>query len=192
MKRLICLVAILASCTSTPKATLKNVAELKKSEAQVKVIDKKLSNRSKIYVDGALTALKKEKEKAPEKTSKEVNVAIRLLEDTVEIMGPPLPTEKLNIPGIIAKEPGAEKVLEALEQEHKKDMLDKQKLTEQINTLQSTIADQAEKLAIIQNKSWWTRLKESISGYVTMFFIVLFLVFFGPKLIKFLFRLFVP
>lgn len=180
----------LISCTSTSKSTLKNVETIKKIEAQSVVIEKKLDKKSKVYVDASIKAL--EKAVAKTEPNKEVNLALRLLRDTQEIIGTPLPNERIDIDPILNNDPVETKRLEDMEKEHRVDLVVKEKLQEEITVLNSKIVDQAKELAQIQNKSWYQKFKESIASYIIVFALALGLVLFGPTLFRLILRLIKP
>ncbi len=187
MRATVCIMLSLfiASCTSLPKRTLKDVAVLKKTEAAETVVQKRLDNKSKGYVDGALRALELERAKT-KKVSPEVSLALRLLNDATEIMGPPAPTEKLDIPALASDTPDVKALqkLEELEAKHKQELIERDKLLDKIEKLQQSITEQAEALATIQRRSLLQRIKDNIIEYLIIFGSVIALIIFGPMLIR--------
>lgn len=173
----IVVLAFITSCTSLSKKTLKNIETLKTTQTQEQVVQRKLDNKTKIYVDGALRALQDDKGKGKD-------VAIRLLKDATEIMGPPLPPDKLDTTGIANNDEVAVKALASLENEHKQLIVEKAALNEKIDTLNATINTQAQKLAEIANVSWFDKLKTNITTFVIIFVICFVLIMFGPTIFK--------
>lgn len=193
MKTIFLLVSItilaLSSCTSTAKRTLKNVEKLDTLQKQEKVVETKLSKSTRVYIDGALKALKKQ---PIEHNTPETKLAVRLLENAQEIEGIPehalrLDVELLTSPTIDKKE--NDKLLE-MEASHRKAISERIALEEQIIGLQDQIKKDAEKLAIIANKSWFDRVKENVFYIVAVIAIMLCLIFFGPWLLRLILNLF--
>lgn len=173
---------VITSCTSLPKKTLKNIELLKAAQMQEQVVQRKLDNKTKIYVDGALRALQ-------EDNGKGKDVALRLLKNASEIMGPPLPPDKLDTIALANNDKAAIKALTTLEAEHKELIVEKSTLVEKVNTLNETINSQAQKLAEIANVSWFDKLKGSITTFIIIFAICFVLIMFGPALFKILIKL---
>jgi hypothetical protein len=181
-------VLTLASCTSTAKKTLKNIEKVDVLQKQEKVIETKLSKSTRIYVDGALNALKKN---PIEKNTPQTKLAIRLLENAQEIEGVPEHALKLDIDLLTKPIPDKteEDKLLALEKVHREAISERIKLEEQIKDLQEQIKNDAEKLAIVADKSWFDRLKEKTFQLVSIIAILLCLFFFAPTLFKLFMKL---
>lgn len=191
MKAIFLLVSItilgLSSCTSTATKTLKNIAKLETVQKKEQVVEKKLSSSSRIYIDGALTALKKQPAKH---VTQQTKLAIRLLENAQEIEG--IPEHALRLDVDLLTKPTIDKSendkLLKLEAEHRTAISERIALEEQLKDLQAQIVKDAEKLATVANKSWLDRIKESIYNYIALLVLLLCLILFGPKLLKFLLR----
>jgi len=163
MKRVLLSIPLLliTSCGSLPKATLKDVETLRKTETQVKVINEQLDDKVKAYVDTALKSLEK-----TDQSKEEVRVAIRVLKDAEEIVGPPSPSTTIDVNGLLAQNTKANEQLSALEKQQTKQLEEKEVLEDRVNELEQKIADQSEQLAALANRSWFDKLKGNIMDYL--------------------------
>lgn len=84
---------VLASCNTTKR----DVRNLEKIDKAIIVVKKPLNDNSKVYVDAAIKILEKE----PQRN----DITLRLLRDAQTIIGPPKETNKLDIIGLINKDP---------------------------------------------------------------------------------------
>lgn len=176
---------LLVSCTSLTKKTVKSVEAVRAIQKQELVVTKKLSKDTAIYIDGALKVLKKQ-------TTPETKLAIRLLEDAQEITGIPDFDSRLNV-DLLAISNGAEvKRLEDLEKEHRASIVQRATLEDQVQTLQKQIQEDALKLAVKYDKPWYQQVKDWIFGYVSIIAVIACVVIFGPKLVGFILKRFIP
>lgn len=177
---------LLTSCGSLSKQTLKNVEQIKTKEQEAKVITQSLEKKSKVYVDASLRAL----EVAPK--SKETTLALQLLRSTQEIMGPPLPSERINVTKVFAQDPEELRKLATTEKLYQEELIKRQQLNEELSKLKDEVVVQAEKLAEIQNKSWFTKLKENIATYIVLLVSGALLAIFFPTLLKLAIKIIKP
>ena len=176
---------VLASCTSLEKKTIKEVEQVKTAQKQVTVVEKKLSQSTKVYIDGALQALKKQ---PAEHTTTQTKLAVRLLENAQEIEGIPLHSLRLDVEMLsknIPDNPETKKLLD-LESNHREAIKERLKLEEQIKTLRNQIEEDALKLALIHNKSWFEKTKDWIFDWIGLIAILVLLIILGPKIISFI------
>lgn len=176
---------VLASCTSLEKKTIKEVEQVKTAQKQVTVVEKKLSQSTKVYIDGALQALKKQ---PAEHITTQTKLAVRLLENAQEIEGVPLHSLRLDVEMLsknIPDNPETKKLLD-LESNHREAIKERLKLEEQIKTLRNQIEEDALKLALIHNKSWFEKTKDWIFDWIGLIAILVLLIILGPKIISFI------
>lgn len=145
-----------SSCGTLPKATMKNIESLRKVESKIVGVDKKLNTHAKSYVQNAIQVLQKIE------PNTDVTIAIRLLEDTQDIIGKPLLSEQISLSD-----------LDKAEKTHKDLLLQKQALTKQADELKAVIVDQAEHLAVLQRRSIFTKIQDHITDYLILLGILL-------------------
>ncbi len=177
MKYILYLIPFLAiSCVSTKQ----NIKKLENINKDITVVDKQLSDKSKSYLHGAIEVLKTDKTKT--------DLALRLLLNTQDIIGKPNKLNQIDINPLIA---GQLTLLDVKEKETNQLIDKKNNLLIKKEQVTTQIVE-TNKKEILEHKSWYTRLKDSVFNYLMVTAAIVLLLIFGPFLCKLLFNITIP
>lgn len=166
----------LASCNTTKR----DIRNLEKIDKAIVVVKKPLDDNSKVYVDAAIKILQKD----PTRN----DITLRLLTDAQTIIGIPKESNKLDVAGLINKDPVHIATLTALEVKDKEAIKQLDTLKEKKEVLTAKIIEDTKKELAIQ-KTFLQRIKAGVEHYLMITAGILLVLFVGPSILKAVFNI---